>query len=114
MGSSSKQADITLINLYVDAMGPIPAKYELVRHASGGSDPGGAYVGRRQVWWLSEEHPVDTPLYRGEKLATGNVIEGPAVIEFYGTTIPVDIGQKVSVDEYLNLVIAPQGKEWRR
>lgn len=113
-GSSSKQADITLINLYVDAMGPIPAKYELIRHASGGSDPAGAYVGRRQVWWLSEEHPVDTPLYRGEKLATGNVIEGPAVIEFYGTTIPVDIGQKVSVDEYLNLVIAPQGKEWRR
>lgn len=113
-GSSSKRADITLINLHVDAMSPIPVKYELVKHAPSGADPSAAYVGNRKVWWVSEKLPLDTPIYRGEKLATGNMIEGPAVIEFYGTTVPVNIDQKVLVDEYLNLVVSPQGKDWRR
>lgn len=113
-GSSSKRADINLINLHVDAMSPIPVKYELVKHAHSGADPSAAYVGSRKVWWVSEKLPMDTSIYKGEKLATGNTVEGPAVIEFYGTTVPVNIDQKLLVDEYLNLVISPQGKDWRR
>ena len=113
-GSSSKNADITLITLRVDAMSPIPVKYEMVKHVHSGADASAARVGNREVWWTSEKIPLDTPIYRGEKLASGNRIEGPAVIEFYGTTVPVNMNQKLLVDEYLNLVISPQGNDWRR
>ena len=105
-GSSSKQADISLVNLRVDAIGPIPTKFELIKYATGNSEPSAAYVGNRKVWWATEKRPVDTPIYRGEKLATGNVINGPAVIDFYGTTVPIGIDQKLTVDEYLNLVLS--------
>ncbi len=107
-GSSSQRADISLINLRVDALGPIPVKYNLARHVSAGRDAQPAYVGLRPVWWVKEKSPVDTPIYRGEKLAPGNVIPGPAVIESYGTTVPVDRGQELVVDECLNLVISPR------
>jgi N-methylhydantoinase A len=44
-----------------------------------------------------------------EKLCTGNVIEGPAVIESYGTTIPLHVGQRAELDEWLNLLVTFSG-----
>lgn len=107
-GSSSKQADISIVNLRVDAIGPIPTKFELTRYRPGSSDPSPAYVGKRKVWWSTEKLPVDTPVYRGEKLTTGNIINGPAVVDYYGTTVPLNTRQKLKVDEYLNLILSPQ------
>lgn len=106
-GSSSKRADISLVNLRIDAIGPIPVKIEMIKYASDSSDPSAAYIGSRKVWWAAEKYPVDTPIYRGEKLANGNIINGPAVVDFYGTTVPIGIDQRLTVDEYLNLVLTP-------
>ncbi|MFC1817002.1 hydantoinase/oxoprolinase family protein, partial [Thermodesulfobacteriota bacterium] len=111
LGSSSKRADIFLINVRVDAIGPVPVKYELIKQAFSGTNESAAYVGTREVWWVREKFPVDTPIYAGEKLASGNVIHGPAVIEFYGTTVPVDIDQDLVVDEYLNLLISTRKED---
>ena len=48
---------------------------------------------------------VDTPVrWRGD-LDPGTVVEGPAVIEEYGSTVPVHPGFAATVDDYGNLLV---------
>ena len=46
-----------------------------------------------------------TPIYQAERLAPGHRVAGPAVVESYGTSVPLHPGQELSVDAWGNLVI---------
>jgi N-methylhydantoinase A len=66
------------------------------------SPEGDSRTGRRQVffgdrWW-------DTPIYARERLA--GRIEGPAVIEEFGSTLPIHPGFTARVDDLGNVVVA--------
>jgi N-methylhydantoinase A/oxoprolinase/acetone carboxylase beta subunit len=52
---------------------------------------------RREVHW-PEKGAIDTPIYDGSLLASGQVIDGPAVIELAYTTVPVPPGQRLTRD----------------
>jgi N-methylhydantoinase A/acetophenone carboxylase len=54
-----------------------------------GAEPGGARKGERPVWWAGEGAARPTPIYAGELLRAGNIVEGPAVIESEYTTVVV-------------------------
>jgi N-methylhydantoinase A len=54
-------------------------------------------LSRREVHW-PEKGPIDTPIYDGSVLASGQVIDGPAVIELAYTTVPVPPGQRLTRD----------------
>ena len=48
---------------------------------------------------------ADTPTYDRTRLAPGDVVAGPAVIEEFGSTVPVHPGFRASVDVHGNLLI---------
>ena len=59
----------------------------------------------RQVCFEPDQGFVQTPLYARTDLPPGSVVQGPAIIEEFGSTVPVHPGFQVRVDDYLNLIV---------
>ncbi len=89
------------VNLRVSGIGPIrrPELVELERR-DGGTDR--AVTGSRRVFF---DGWVDTPTYDRLDLAPGDVVTGPAIIEEFGSTVPVHPGFAGTVDAYGNLLL---------
>src|SRR5262249_48010396 len=79
--------------------------HDTPRSERGSASPLPASLGQRKVWWKHFGGFRDTDAYQLEKLVSGNVVEGPAIIDAYGTSIPLHPGQRAHMDEWLNLVI---------
>ncbi len=63
----------------------------------------GARVGSRDVWFADGRQ--ETPVYRRPRLPLGAQIAGPAILEQLDTTIVVEPGNRLTVDEHGNLLI---------
>ncbi len=89
------------VNLRVSGIGPIrrPDLVELPP-AEGGTDR--AVTGIRRVFF---DDWVDTPTYARTRLAPDDVVRGPAVIEEFGSTVPVHPGFAATVDRFGNLLL---------
>ena len=74
---------------------PIVAKFEY-----SGQDPSNAQSGTREVY--NEGKLVGTRIYNMDKILSGAVIKGPAIIESWNTTLFLPYDRKVTRDEYLN------------
>jgi N-methylhydantoinase A len=48
---------------------------------------------------------VDTPVLWRPDLRPGTVVEGPAIIEEFGSTVPLHPGFTARVDELLNIIV---------
>lgn len=70
-----------------------------------GADPSAARKGSRPTFWGEERGWVDTPVYDLESLQPGNHLEGPAVVEAPDTTVLVDPGWELEIDQHRNAVI---------
>jgi N-methylhydantoinase A len=57
------------------------------------------------VCFDADAGPADTPIYWRPDLRAGDTLEGPAIIEEFGSTVPVHPGFRVRVDSIGNLVI---------
>ena len=92
------------VNLRVSGIGPIrrPDMVELPPK-DGGTDR--AVTGSRRVFF---DDWVDTPTYDRPDLAPGDVVTGPAIIEEFGSTVPVHPGFAVTVDAYGNLLLTKE------
>jgi N-methylhydantoinase A len=92
------------VNLRVSGIGPIrrPDVVELPPK-DGGTDR--AVTGSRRVFF---DDWVDTPTYDRLGLAPGDVVTGPAIIEEFGSTVPVHPGFAVTVDAYGNLLLTKE------
>jgi N-methylhydantoinase A len=92
------------VNLRVTGIGPIrrPALTELT---PAGGGPGPAETGRRPVVFSRAAAAVPTPVYWRPRLAPGDVVTGPAVIEEYGATVPVHPGFAARADRFGNLLV---------
>jgi N-methylhydantoinase A len=77
----------------------------LATHDFAGESAEKALKGYRDVYW--KDSFKRTPIYGQSKLACGNIVTGPAVIESDDTTILIPGGRKYTVDNYLNGVIDP-------
>ena len=64
-----------------------------------------AVRGRRPVCFDAEQGYVDTPVIWRPDLGAGDTFTGPAIVEEFGSTIPVHPGFEVVVDDWANLVI---------
>ncbi|GAA0556819.1 hydantoinase/oxoprolinase family protein [Actinomadura livida] len=93
------------VNLRVSGIGPI-ARPRPPERPPGDGDPSRARTGGRPVFFDDWEK---TPVYRREGLAPGDVIEGPAVIEEFGSTVPLHPGFTAELDPRGNLVITASG-----
>ena len=64
----------------------------------------------RSVYWAEWGRRAETAIYDGARLAPGNRIAGPAVIDTEVTTVVIHPGQTLAVDSYGNfeIALAPQ------
>ena len=92
------EQQVEWVNLRVTGIGPIsrPALRPL-------ATPAPVPPGVRPVYF--DEEFVDTPIHARSALASGDVVVGPAIIEEYGSTVPLHPGFEATVDGYGNLVI---------
>ena len=67
------------------------------------ADSSGASAGSRPVYF--DGRFVDTPIFEHARLAPGNRIVGPAIVEGASTTMPLHPGQELTVDAFNNLVV---------
>ncbi|WGW12360.1 hydantoinase/oxoprolinase family protein [Saxibacter everestensis] len=88
------------VNLRVTGIGPItrPSLTAIGK----GSGSASAKSGTRQAYFDGWE---EVPLYQREKLGEGDVVDGPAVIEEFSSTVPIHPGFSARVDNYGNLRI---------
>jgi N-methylhydantoinase A len=95
---------VQLVNFRTRIVGQVP-KLEFARHAPmpGGSER--AFKKVRPVYFQSAGGYVDTHVYGREKLGPGDILAGPVVVEEPDSTTIVPPGYRVSVGEFLQLVI---------
>jgi N-methylhydantoinase A len=104
-GYAARDAEIELVTARVEAVAPL-AKPALPEHPPGQSQPASdAQVDTRPVFFEESGAFQPTPIYQRERLLSGNVVRGPAIIEQYDTTIMLPPGWQAQVDRLANLVL---------
>jgi N-methylhydantoinase A len=93
------------VNLRVTGVGPLRTP-ELPGVPPGDGDPARARTGSRPVWFDRAAH--DTPTYRREELRAGDVVRGPAVLEEFGSTVPVAPGFRAQIDALGNVILTKE------
>lgn len=68
-----------------------------------GPDSAAALKGRREVYF--KDRFVEAPVCAMERLACGNIVMGPAIIEGVDTTFVVPRDRKITIDQFLNMVM---------
>jgi len=102
-GDASQQVE--WVNLRVSGIGPIQ-RPEIKRHPLTSSDwrmDWGDVV--RPVCFDAAEGYVDTQVLRRTDLGPGSTVQGPAIIEEFGSTVPLHPGFTARIDEYLNIIV---------
>jgi N-methylhydantoinase A len=89
------------VNLRVSGIGPI-RRPELVELPAGEGGVDRSVTGSRPVFF---DDWVQTPVHWRPHLGAGDVVRGPAVIEEFGSTVPVHPGFLVTVDRFGNLLL---------
>ncbi len=90
------------VNLRVSGVGPI-RRPDLVELPAGTGGTDRAVTGTRPVFFADW---IDTPTYDRSLLGRGDVVAGPAIIEEFGSTVPVHPGFAATVDAHGNLLLA--------
>jgi N-methylhydantoinase A len=100
------------VNLRVSGIGPItrPERGRLTPAAPGGATGASGEASllaspTRPVCFDAKTGYVDTPIRQRTDLAPGETVAGPAVIEEYGSTVPLHPGFTATVDDFGNLLV---------
>jgi len=102
-GYRNEGKTVELVNVRLRARG-IPEKPRLPRYEIGPEAPvPEAIVAERNV--IFEGKKYRTLVYSREKLVSGNVVKGPAIIVEYSSTTVIPPFATVMVDEFRNLII---------
>jgi N-methylhydantoinase A len=101
-GEGSGRHVIEWVNLRVAGVGPM-VRPKLRALPPGDGRPERAGAGARRVAFGGAWHPC--PIYDRARLAPGDVLRGPAIVEEYGSTCVVFPGLRAEVDRLGNLVL---------
>jgi len=92
------EQQVEWVNLRVTGIGPI--RRPALRPLSVGRD---AASTTRKVFF--DDGYVDAQVFQRVDLGPGKVLAGPAIIEEYGSTVPIHPGFQATVDDFGNLVV---------
>lgn len=92
------------VNLRATGIGPIP-RPEIREIAGAAGDIAAAVIETRQVYY---EEWCEATIYDRARLGAGHRIAGPAVVQEFGSTVPIHPGFAAEVDRYGNLIISRQ------
>ena len=95
------------VNLRVSGIGPIQRPE--IKRVTSAESPSVTSTGERRVCFDPELGYVDTPVLWRPDLVPGAVVSGPAIIEEFGSTVPLHPGFTARVDDYLNIVVTREG-----
>ncbi|HSE07519.1 MAG TPA: hydantoinase/oxoprolinase family protein [Nocardioidaceae bacterium] len=101
-GDDSQQVE--WVNLRVSGIGPIQRPEiptEEVADQPGIPEP----ASRRPVCFDAAQGYVDTPVYWRPDLAPGQQLSGPAIVEEFGSTVPLHPGFTARVDVHRNIIV---------
>jgi N-methylhydantoinase A len=101
-----ERQEVEWVNLRVTGIGPI--RTPELRPGAAGAGAGSARTGRRHAHF--GEGWCEAGLYDRAGLGVGDVVTGPAVIEEFGSTVPVHPGFRAEVDRFSNLRITREVK----
>ena len=90
------------MNLRVAGVGPITTPTIRPRH-EGDGDPARALIGDRPVYFDGRWH--DVPRFERSHLLAKDLVVGPAIIEEFGSTIPLLPTCTAVVDTFGNLIV---------
>jgi len=97
--------EVEWVNLRVTGIGPI--RKPEVRSIAAGHGASSACTGTRQVYY---DGWVDAATYDRSRLGAGDVVDGPAVLEEFSSTVPLHPGFSARVDDFGNLIIERTGR----
>jgi len=98
------QLEIVVCRLRARALTPRP---KLVRaRKTTPKIPANALLRKRDIYWPDLKQRRSTPVYDGERLAIGNRLRGPAIVETADTTVVVHPGRALRLDPLGNFEIS--------
>ncbi len=101
-GSQFREAGLEITHFRIEAIGD-KVKPRLRAPSKSGSKTAKPVV--RDVYFYEIGRKVPTKFYRGAEILPNQNIHGPAVMEYEGTTVLVEPGQRAFIDPYLNVRI---------
>jgi N-methylhydantoinase A len=102
-GTSLPESGIEIDTFRVEGRIPSPLSDQSSHARSAPGHLADAQLGEREVAFDGE--PQLAQVYRGEALPPGAAVEGPAILEYFGTTAVVARGQRATADADGNVVI---------
>ena len=97
---NDQRQQVEWVNLRVTGVGPI--RKPPVQRAGPGRGASSARTGSRRVYF---DDWVEAAVFDRSRLGAGDVVEGPAVLEEFSSTVPLHPGFAARVDDYGNLGI---------
>jgi N-methylhydantoinase A len=101
-GYATPEEDVEMVNLRVVAKG---ARERPTLPPGGGAGGADALLGHRPVWFGDPSSPADCAVYARERLAVGDVVTGPAVVEEHSSTTLLWPGDVATVAPGEELVV---------
>jgi N-methylhydantoinase A len=102
------QLEIVVARLRARALTPRPKL--ISSRTSSKTVPGKAKLKSRSIYWSDLGKFRRTPVFDGERLASGNQIRGPAIVETSDTTVVVHPGRTLRLDALGNFEITFNSK----
>lgn len=99
---------IEIVNMRAIAVGTV-RKVELPEFDLDGTDSSGAQIEEHKIYYQGRLNAA--PIYARDKLRSGNVVRGPAIITQTDTTTVILPDHYGEVDSYLNVLIRPNREE---
>ena len=99
------QQQVEWVNLRVSGIGPIKRPDILAEELAPARAPASLGTRVRPVCFDAADGYVDTPVLWRPDLHPGEIVAGPAVIEEFGSTVPVHPGFTARIDAFRNLVV---------
>ncbi|HEU0041812.1 MAG TPA: hydantoinase/oxoprolinase family protein, partial [Jiangellaceae bacterium] len=98
--------EVEWVNLRVTGVGPI--RKPGIREIPAGGGAENARTGTRRVYF---DEWLETPIYDRAKFGAGDRITGPAILEEFGSTVPVHPGFRAEIDRFGNVLMTRTQQE---